>query len=69
MSVTEADEAARDKHEALQNLREQVLKSEAEGVVAMYERAAWNEGATADETEQVIVEALVDLAVAAKTKN
>lgn len=59
--ITEADEAAHDKVSALRNLRAQVLAGEGQGVVSMYERAAWNEGATVAETEAVIVAALFDL--------
>lgn len=50
--MTEADEAAKDKATALENLREQVQKRESAGVVDMYERAAWNAGATVEETER-----------------
>jgi len=49
--MTEADEAASSKAVALANLREQVEKRETAGVVAMYEVAAWNVGATVAETD------------------
>ena len=49
--MTEADEAAKDKPTALANLREQVAKGESAGIVDMYERAAWNVGATVQETD------------------
>jgi hypothetical protein len=51
--VTEADEAATSKDVALANLREQVAKQETQGVIAMYERAAWNAGASTRETGAV----------------
>lgn len=49
--MTEADEAAKDKATALDNLREQVAKRETAGVIAMYQVAAWNVGATVGETD------------------
>lgn len=53
---SEADEAATDKRAALDNLRSQLAKGETEGVIAMYERAAWGVGATKSETEAVFRE-------------
>jgi hypothetical protein len=47
--ITEADKATTSKAVALANLREQVSKREAHGVIDMYERAAWNAGATGAE--------------------
>lgn len=52
--ITEADEAATSKGVALYNLRAQILHGETEGVIAMYERAAWRAGASVAETEQTI---------------
>lgn len=52
--ITEADEAASDKNQALDNLRSQVNKGETMGIVAMYERSAWHAGATVAETEAII---------------
>ena len=52
--VTEADEAATDKARALENLRWQVLRHEAVGIIAMYERAAWGAGASVQETEAIL---------------
>lgn len=52
--VTEADETAVDKETALYNLWAQVAMKETEGVIAMYERAAWGAGATVRETEEIL---------------
>lgn len=54
--VSEADEAATSSAVALDNLREQVRKGESQGVVAMYERAAWRQGVMHAETDRVIAE-------------
>ena len=51
--ISEADEASTSRERALENLRDQVAKGETHGVIAMYERAAWNAGATVRETEAV----------------
>lgn len=56
--VEEADEASYCKQSALSNLRYQVLQKESMGIVDMYERAAWNAGATVTETELTITTAL-----------
>lgn len=58
--VSEADEAATSKVRALANLRAQVERSETQGVIAMYERAAWRAGATVAETDVVLTEARGD---------
>jgi len=55
IEITEADEAATSKDVALANLREQVAKGETQGVIDMYERAAWYAGATVSDTEDIIV--------------
>ena len=55
--ITEADEAATSKAQALANLREQVIKGETMGVIDMYERAALTAGATYDEVEAVVFQA------------
>jgi hypothetical protein len=55
--ITEADEAATDKETALRNLFSQVVHDETMGVIAMYERAAWNAGATPGETDEIIQKA------------
>lgn len=60
--VTEGDEAAADKETALANLREQAAKGETQGVVGMYELAAWKVGATPQETEQAIKAGNADFA-------
>lgn len=52
--IEEADEGAANKGQALANLAEQVRQCETQGVIAMYERAAWRAGATVGETERVI---------------
>ena len=49
--MTEADEAVKDKPTALANLQEQVSKRESAAIVDLYERAAWNVGATVQETD------------------
>jgi hypothetical protein len=54
--TTEADEAVTSKNVALANLRDQVAKGETQGVIDMYERAAWNAGATVSETESIFRE-------------
>lgn len=54
--TSEADESATDRATALANLREQVIKRETQGVIAMYERAAWNAGATIEETNRAMKE-------------
>ena len=54
--ITEADEAATSKDVALANLRDQIAKGETAGIVDMYERAAWNAGATVSETEDIFQE-------------
>ena len=51
--VTEADEAATTKQVALDNLRSMIAQKETQGVIAMYERAAWNAGASVRETEAI----------------
>jgi hypothetical protein len=56
--ISEADEVAFTKKTALENLQDQVIKNESEGIVAMYERAAWRAGATVRETETTIREAI-----------
>lgn len=55
--VTEADEAATSIHRALSNLYDQVIRRETPAIVDMYERAAWNAGATVAQTEATIREA------------
>jgi len=52
-TVSEADEAATSKEVALANLRAMVSQKETQGIIAMYERAAWNAGATVRETEAI----------------
>lgn len=52
--ITEADEAATSKQTALENLEAQVNRRETQGIIAMYERAAWGCGASVRETEDVI---------------
>jgi len=52
--VSEADEAASDKETALRNLRSQVERGETPAIIDMYERAAWQCGATVAETEATI---------------
>jgi hypothetical protein len=52
--VTEADEAATDKHTALSNLTAQVSQGETPAIIDMYERAAWGVGASVLETESAI---------------
>jgi hypothetical protein len=51
--ITEADEAATDKEIALRNLEDQIWNGETQGIIAMYERAAWSAGATVAETEAI----------------
>lgn len=51
--MTEADEAATSKQVALDNLRSMIAQKETQGVIAMYERAAWNAGASVRETEAI----------------
>jgi hypothetical protein len=58
MDFTEADEAAGgSKTRALARLGEQVRAGETMGVIAMYERAALNLGASLTETEDVMRQA------------
>ena len=55
--ISEADEASRNNKEiALANLREQVIGRESMGIIDMYERAAWNCGATVAETDAILRE-------------
>jgi hypothetical protein len=54
--ISEADEAATSKETAFANLRDQIAKGETDGVIAMYERAAWGAGATVAETEALLKE-------------
>lgn len=51
---TEADESAASKQTALDNLAEQVRKDESRGIIDMYERGAWNAGASVAETEAIL---------------
>ncbi len=52
--VTEADESATSKEAALRALEAQVMKNETHGIIAMYEMAALEAGATVAETEAII---------------
>ena len=52
--ISEADEAATSKAAALDNLRSQVDRKETPAIVDMYERAAWDAGATVQETEEIL---------------
>jgi hypothetical protein len=56
LMAKEEDEAATSKDVALRNLQDQLWKRESEGVIAMYERAAWKAGATTAETEALFRE-------------
>jgi len=51
--VSEAEEAATIKDRALANFREQIRKGEFFGVIDLYERAAWDVGASVVETEAI----------------
>lgn len=55
--ITEAHETSFGKQSALTHLRYQVLQGESMGVIAMYERAALDAGATLSETEFTITTA------------
>ena len=48
--ITEADEQPPSKAVRLAALREQIRKGEPEPIIEMYERAAWDAGATRDDT-------------------
>lgn len=54
LDVTEADEAATTKERALENLRYQVTNGETMGVIAMYEQAAYNAGASYADIQTII---------------
>lgn len=57
MQFSEADEVATSKERALLNLWQIVQQGERTGVIAMYERAAQNVGATVSETAAFIAAA------------
>jgi hypothetical protein len=51
---SEADESASSKELALQNLKEQLLRGETQGVIGMYQDAAMKAGATMEEINNVL---------------
>ena len=51
MEISEADEGFPSKEQALRALESLLGTDTSEGILAMYERAAWNAGATVVETE------------------
>ncbi len=54
MNTTEANEAASNKIQALQNLQTQIIKDETMGVISMYEQAAIDAGASTQEVSQTM---------------
>lgn len=56
-NIEEADEQCYGKQSALTNLSLIVRQGESMGVIDMYERAAWRQGATVAETEFTITTA------------